>query len=225
MRKNSIRVPAVALCAVVVLVASVCMFAKAGPDSEALPAPDVKGKMTLVQALAARRSVRQFTVDKLSREQISQLCWAAQGITEPRRGFRTAPSAGGLFPLELYVVTADGTYHYRPRGHSLQFHAKGDLRAALQKAALNQKCVGGAPAVYVICSVFSRTQRKYGPRSHRYVYMEVGHAGQNILLQAQALGLGAVPVGALVESRVTEILSLPPNVTPTYLIPVGVPAK
>ena len=160
----------------------------------------------------------------MTQAQIAQLCWAAQGISEPKRGYRTCPSAGALYPLELYVVTQDGTDHYVPQKHAMDQHIAADLRGKLQKAALNQPWVGQAPATIVIAAVIARTQRKYGTRARRYVLMEVGHAGQNILLQAEALGLGAVPVAAMEDAEVGRVLSLPEGVVPLYLIPVGVPA-
>lgn len=180
------------------------------------------GGMSLADALAQRRSVRRFKADALSAEQIAQLCWAAQGVTSDRMGLRTAPSAGALYPLELYVVTADGVDHYEPGGNTLSRHLEGDVRGGLQAAALGQSSVGGAPATFVLCGVVSRTAAKYGPRADRYVWIEAGHAGQNILLQATALGLGAVPIGAFHDDRVAEVLHLPPGCAPLYLIPVGV---
>ena len=200
-----------------------CVFAEDSAKPSPLPAPSKKGKMSLEEALAKRRSIRQFTDQALTRQQIAQLCWAAQGISEPTRGFRTCPSAGALYPLELYVVTADGVEHYLPRQHAMEKLREGDLRRKLQAAALNQPSVGRAPATFVITGVVGRTAAKYGPRAQRYVLIEAGHAAQNILLQATAMGLGAVPVGAMVEKQLTRILALPANHNPMYLIPVGVP--
>ncbi|MHC4563623.1 MAG: SagB/ThcOx family dehydrogenase [Planctomycetota bacterium] len=192
-------------------------------DKAGLPAVSKTEGMSLREALATRRSVRSFKPDALTAEQITQLCWAAQGVSDERRGFRTAPSAGALYPLELYVVTADGVNRYQPDKHALVEHAPGDKREGLQAAALGQTFIGQAPATFIITAVVARTERKYGDRAERYVLMEVGHAGQNLLLQATALGLGAVPVGAFSDDRVGKILSLPANETPVYLIPVGVP--
>lgn len=216
---------AVAVALAVLLAAGICICAEGEAKVSPLPAPSKEGKMSLEQALAGRRSIRSFKAEALSREQIAQLCWAAQGVSDPKTGFRTCPSAGALYPLELYVVTADGVEHYVPKGHAMTKLVQGDLRGKLQAAALGQSCVGKAGATFVITAVVSRTQRKYGQRAERYVLMEVGHAAQNILLQATALGLGAVPVGAFKDGEVAKVLSLPADHVPLYLVPVGVPAK
>jgi SagB-type dehydrogenase family enzyme len=188
-----------------------------------LPPPDRTGRITLEQALARRRSLREFTALALSEQELSQLLWAAQGITHSD-GLRTAPSAGALYPLELYVVTASGFYHYNPREHSLDLHSEGDLKPALYRAALEQDAVRAAPAVFVITAVYERTERKYGQeRGPRYVHLEAGHAAQNMLLQAVTLGLGGVPVGSFHDDQVQKALSLPREYQPLYLIPIGHP--
>ena len=204
----------------------VCLAAStsSGPAG-ALPPPVVTGGKSLVEVLAARRSVREFAPTALTAEQIGQLCWAAQGISDQGARLRTCPSAGATYPLELYVATAEGVRHYLPAGHALEGHLDGDVREALSEAALRQRCVGGAPAVFVIAADVSRTERRYGERAQRYVDMEVGHAGQNLLLQAAALGLGAVPVGAFSDEAVAKTLRLSAEQVPLYLIPVGEPAK
>ncbi len=209
----------------VMLATCLYLLADSGKKDAALPRPSKAGKLSFEEVLAARRSVRRFRTDAMTLEQISQLCWAAQGITEPKRGLRTCPSAGALYPLELYVVTADAVEYYLPKSHSMETHLAGDLRGKLQAAALNQQSVGTAPAVFVITAVTARTQKKYGDRAERYVMMEAGHAGQNILLQAQSLGLGAVPVGAFDDDKVADALSLPKDCAPLYLIPVGAAAE
>jgi SagB-type dehydrogenase family enzyme len=189
----------------------------------ALPEPRLKGTLTLEETLSKRRSVREFTVEPLSLEEIGQLLWAAQGITHPA-GYRTAPSAGALYPLEMYVTTPEGVYHYDPQGHTLSPHLQGDLRPGLHAAALQQEPVLNAPAVLVIAAVYERTAGKYGDkRSPRYVQLEAGHAAQNLLLQAAALDLGAVPIGAFSDDEVKTALSLPADQQPLYLIPVGHP--
>jgi len=188
-----------------------------------LPPPQLKGQMPVEQALAKRRSVREFKTTALTEQELSQLLWAAQGITS-RDGLRTAPSAGALYPLEVYVATAQALYHYDPRQHVLEQRLAGDLRPALFRAALEQEAVRDAPAVFVFAAVYERTSRKYGAaRSPRYVHMEVGHAAQNLLLEAVALGLGGVPVGAFDDSKVQKTLGLPPEEKPVYLVPVGHP--
>ena len=132
-------------------------------DRTSLPPPAFSGHMSLEEALAQRRSVRSFADQTLTREDISQLCWAAQGITDDREGLRTAPSAGALYPVELYVVGAECVEHYRPRGHILERYLDGDIRGALKAAALDQNSVGEAPTCMVITAVVERTARKYGP--------------------------------------------------------------
>jgi SagB-type dehydrogenase family enzyme len=188
----------------------------------ALPAPRLKGEMSLEEALTARRSVRQFTEEKLTLEEISQLLWAAQGITVDWGG-RTAPSAGALYPLEVYVTTADGLYHYVPWGHKAIVESKADLRDELWQAGLSQNAIREAPAVFVVTAVYARTEKKYGDRAERYVRLEAGHAAQNLLLQAVALGLGGVPIGAFYDDQVQSALSLPSDHEPLYLIPIGHP--
>ena len=198
------------------------------PDTPALevitlPAPRLKGTLTLEEALVQRRSVREFSDIPLTEMELGQLLWAAQGITNSS-GYRTAPSAGALYPLEVYLVTHEGIYHYVPRGHQLVVLHQGDIKPALYAAALRQNPVLEAPAVIVITAVYGRTAQKYGEeRSPRYVNLEAGHAAQNILLQAVALSLGAVPIGAFADEEVKKALSLPSDQQPLYLIPVGHP--
>lgn len=187
-----------------------------------LPAARRQGPLSLEQALAERRSVRSFSPRPLSWEEISQLLWAAQGESDPR-GFRTAPSAGALYPLELYVVLAEGYYHYLPAGHRLELLGTADLRPALWAAGLHQPPLRQPPAIFVFTAVVARSAGKYGSRAERYATLEAGHAAQNLLLQATALRLGAVPIGAFEDQQVREALGLPSSYTPLYLIPVGEP--
>jgi SagB-type dehydrogenase family enzyme len=193
------------------------------PQPILLPQPQAMGSLSLEETLAKRRSVREFAELPLTMEELGQLLWAAQGVTHPH-GYRTAPSAGGLYPLELFVVKEDGLFHYDPAGHQIMMLQEGDLRPALHAASLRQEPVLRAPAVFLIAAVFERTEAKYGrQRTPRYVYLEAGHAAQNLLLQAVALELGAVPIGAFHDEKVKEILSLPSDHQPLYLIPVGHP--
>jgi SagB-type dehydrogenase family enzyme len=188
-----------------------------------LPPPTTSGGTTLAEVLAERRSIRSFADKTLTTSQIGQLCWAAAGITSPQ-GYRTAPSAGALYPLEIYVVTAAGVYHYEPGSHSLAVRSARDRRRALYEAALRQQPVREAPAVFVVTAVYERTAQKYGSeRTPRYVHLEAGHAAQNLLLQAVALELGGVPIGAFHDQEVQQVLGLSPNQEPLYLIPVGYP--
>jgi SagB-type dehydrogenase family enzyme len=186
-----------------------------------LPDPKYKGTLTLEESLAHRRSERSFRDAQLTNEQIAQLLWAAQGITERTWGFRTAPSSGSTYPLEVYLVKRDGVYHYLPLTHSLEQIKDIDCRPSLTRASLGQNFIGEAPIVIVIAADFERTEAKYGARAQRYVQMEAGHAAENILLQAVALGLAAVPVGSFWDDVVKAVLDLPYVHDPLYLIPVG----
>jgi len=188
-----------------------------------LPAPDTKGKMPLEQALAHRASVREFSRQPLTQAELSQLLWAAQGITHGKSG-RTAPSAGALYPLEVYVAAPDGFYRYEPYGHELHRITINDLRINISKAALSQQALADAAAVFVFTAVFERTERRYGKeRAQRYVLIEVGHAAQNLLLEAVALGLGGVPIGAFNDSQLQKALPVPADHTVLYLVAIGRP--
>lgn len=199
------------------------------PPAEAvmtvLPTPVLTSDWSLEESLASRRSAREYSPQALTTEEIGQLLWAAQGITS-QEGYRTAPSAGALYPLEVYLATAEGVFRYDPLQHRLVGSSQDDTRTALHQAALQQEPVLKAPAVFVITAIYARTSLKYGEeRSPRYVHMEAGHAAQNLLLQATALGLGAVPIGAFDDREVQQSLGLPADRQPLYLIPVGHPAS
>jgi SagB-type dehydrogenase family enzyme len=193
-----------------------------------LPPPRTEGAHSVEALLARRRSVRDFGATPLNLEQVGQLAWAAQGITDTR-GLRAAPSAGALYPLELYLVAGrveglePGVYLYRPRGHLLEQTTEGDRRTQLATAALGQAWLAEAPAVFVIAAICERTAVKYGARAPRYVQIEVGHAAQNLFLQATALGLGTVVVGAFRDEQVARVLALPPPTKPIALMPLGTP--
>ncbi len=194
-----------------------------------LPSPRLQGDMSLEEAIKARRSIRDYTGSPLTLEQVGQLLWAAQGITS-ERGARAAPSAGGTYPLELYLVVGDveglapGVYHYRPTTHDLVKSASDDRRKQLAVASLNQAWVRAAALDVVVAAVYSRTMGTYGERGTRYVHLEAGHAAQNLCLQAVALGLGSVVVGAFYDEEVQRVLGLPADHEPLYVIPVGHPA-
>ena len=193
-----------------------------------LPAPDSQGTVSVAQAIKSRRTVRQFARQNLTQNQLSQLLWAAYGITDSR-GLRSAPSAGALYPLDLYAVVGDrqvsslaaGVYHYLPEKHSLEVIRQGDLRPAVARASLSQAWMAEAPIMLVITGEYRRCQIKYGERGIRYTYMEAGHVGQNIFLQAEALGLGAGIVGAFENAAVSQTLGLPPAHDPLIIMPVG----
>jgi SagB-type dehydrogenase family enzyme len=195
-------------------------------DPIALPAPAVSSSHSLESLLQRRRSVREYPDVALSLAQIGQLLWAAQGITHGD-GYRTAPSAGALYPLELYVVAnhvtglAKGIYHYQPKSHVLINTVEGDVRNALAEAALAQSSVEQAAAVIVFTAVMARTEKKYGKRAERYVHIEVGHAAENLFLQAESLGLATVDVGAFHDREVSQVLHLPASHVPLLLMPIG----
>jgi SagB-type dehydrogenase family enzyme len=172
--------------------------------------------------------VRTYSDDPLTLSEAGQLLWAAQGITDPN-GLRTAPSAGALYPLELYLVVksvdglSPGIYHYLPTDHQLRLLSEGEVSDQLSSAALRQSAVKNAPAVIVFSAVPERTTARYGERGMQYVFMEAGHAAQNVCLQAVALDLCTVTIGAFDEDEVRKTLNLPEREIPLYLLPVGRP--
>jgi SagB-type dehydrogenase family enzyme len=192
----------------------------------ALPEPSFAGANTLEQLLAQRRSNRDYQTNPVELAELGQLLWAAQGITH-LQGLRTAPSAGALYPLELYVVAghvdelAQGVYHYDPGQHKLIKTADGDLRDALTRAALSQGWIKTAPTIIVLTADYKRTTGKYGKRGRRYVHIEAGHAAQNLFLQSESLGLATVVVGAFDDDEVARVLRLPADLQPLLLMPVG----
>ena len=203
-----------------------CMNGKTFSEIIQLPRPHYDSRSSVESALLERRSIRTFSDEPVTLAEISQLLWAAQGVTH-RRSFRTAPSAGALYPLEIYIVAgqvtglAAGIYRYKPNLHELSKIVEGEKRADLCRAALNQSAVKKAPVVILICAVYRRTTVKYGQRGIRYVHMEVGHSAQNICLQAVSLGLGTVPIGAFRDDQVKKILHCQADEEPLYLMPVG----
>jgi SagB-type dehydrogenase family enzyme len=204
-----------------------------GSDTAAairLPPPRQDGTVSVEEALRLRRSVRSFADRPLSLQAAAQLLWAAQGTSDPAEGKRTAPSAGATYPLELLLVAGNvaglepGIYRYRTGRHELLQLAPGDRRRQLAEAALRQTWLAEAPAVVVIVAVYERTARRYGQRAERYVHMEVGHAGENLYLQAVALRLATVMVGAFDDDAVGQVLGLDGDEQPLALMPVGIPA-
>lgn len=202
------------------------------PSSVYLPEPSPKGSLSLEAAITGRRSARSFSALPLTQLELSQILRAAQGITDKGRGLRAVPSAGATYPLEVFVVCGhngvagidEGVYRYNIVEHALSLHREGDVRSALARAALNQAFICEAPVDIVICALCQRTTRGYGGRGERYVYIEVGHAGQNIYLQAVALGLATVAVGAFRDELVSQVLQLDKKCKPLYIMPVGRPA-
>jgi SagB-type dehydrogenase family enzyme len=200
-----------------------------------LPSPKTAGSVSVEEALAKRRSYRHFQNRELSVEQLSQILWAAYGITKPvpdrpllRGGLRTTPSAGALYPFEIYAAVGNvtgiepGLYKYLSQEHKIIRTIDEDIREALGAAALGQMMVRDAPVTVIYCAVFSRMTQKYGERGReRYVCMDLGHSAQNIYLQAEALRLGTCGVGAFKDSSVSKVLQLPADEEPLYLMPVG----
>jgi SagB-type dehydrogenase family enzyme len=193
-----------------------------------LPAPVHDGNISVEKALSERRSVRKFQDVPLDIAEVSQLLRAAQGITDSK-GFRTTPSAGALYPLEVYVAAGSvkglspGVYKYKPAGHELILVKEGDARASLKDAALGQSVVKDGAIVIIIAGVYERTTAKY-PGGEKYVHMEAGHSAQNVYLQAHTLGLGTVAVGAFNDNAVERAAMMSENERPLYLMPVGRPA-
>lgn len=185
-----------------------------------LPEPVLKGKVSVEECIARRRSVRSYSKEPLTLKEVSQLLWSAQGITDPR-GLRASPSAGATYPLEIRVINSDGVFHYIPQGHKLIKESSLDLRSELARVALGQSCIKEAASDFVISCVYNRTTRRYEERGIRYVHIEVGHSAENLALQAVALGLCSVPIGAFNAPEIKELLNLPPAEEPLYIIPVG----
>lgn len=191
-----------------------------------LPDPHFDSRTSIEKSLIERRSVRQYRDKDLTLGELSQLLWAAQGVTNPR-GYRTAPSAGALYPLEIYIAAgkvsdlSPGIYKYEPDEHKLVQTCDGDKRIGLWRAALEQSSIRNAPVVLVFCAIYERTTRKYGERGIRYVHMEVGHAAQNVCLQAISLGLGTVVIGAFNDKEVKRVLKLEADEWPLCIMPAG----
>lgn len=194
-----------------------------------LPPPAHKGAMSVEEALKKRRTVRHFAARSLNLGQVSQLLWGADGVSDAR-GLRTAPSAGATYPLELYLVVGErgvenlpsGLYRYNPLAHTLEPAAvTGDLRAAVARASLHQTWMAEAPVMVVIAAEYRRCMARYGNRGIQYTHMEVGHVGQNLFLQAEALGLACGIVGAFEDRALSQVLKLPANHEPLLIMPVG----
>jgi len=198
-----------------------------------LPKPKIKGAVSLEESIKKRRSRRSFLAKPLTLEQVSQLLWAAQGITDERAGFRASPSGGACYPLDLYLVVGKnsvegldaGVYHYIVSNHSLEIHLRGDKRRVLALASLGQMFIVRAPVSIVTTVEYSRITSRYGQRGVRYAHIEVGHVGENIYLQAEALGLGTVAVGAFSDGMVSKCLNLSKEHEPLYIMPDGYPKR
>lgn len=191
-----------------------------------LPPPSTTGNISVEEAMQGRKSVRIYSKEPLLLSEISQLLWAAQGITR-KDGKRTAPSAGALYPLELYLVAgqvhglAPGVYRYHPQEHTLERVIDGNRLKELSAVALKQQSIQDAAAVLVVAGVYSRTAQKYGKRAERYVHIEIGHAAQNVFLQATSIGLSTVVIGAFDDRGVKRILRMQHNESPLLIMPLG----
>ena len=197
--------------------------------SISLPKPSSDGKVSVEKAIRERRTIRDFQDRSLSLTFFSQLLWAAQGITDPRGGKRTVTSGGALYPLDIYCAIGEkgvegiesGVYHYSPDGHSILEISKGDRRKEVASASLGQMWMARAPVLFIITAEYRRITGKYGERGIRYALIEVGHVGQNLFLQAAALGLGAGIVGAFNDADVGRVMGGPPQHEPLLIMPVG----
>lgn len=204
-------------------------MAKINKDKMKLPQPRIEGDVSLERTIKNRRTIRSFTSEHLTQKQFSQLLWAAQGITTDRGYLRAVASAGALYPIDLYAVVGEqgvegtkaGVYHYEPRGHSLSLVTHGDLRNEVARASLSQMWMARPPLSLVITAEYDRITIKYGNRGVRYAMIEAGHTGQNIFLQAEALGLGAGIVGAFNDEDVARVMGIPRSHEPLLIMPVG----
>ena len=188
-----------------------------------LPEPVLNSKVSVEQAIFQRRSVRSYAEEELTLNDVSQILWSAQGITEKNRGYRAAPSAGAIFPLEVYIASGNiegldkAVYRYDPKSHSLQKVFDGDILEKLSGQGRMKTCA----CALVITGVYERMEPRYKDRTQRYVHMEAGHAAQNVHLQVISLDLGTVLIGAFIDGQVKQLLRLPENEHPLYIMPIG----
>jgi SagB-type dehydrogenase family enzyme len=202
---------------------------RTGHASILLPKPSFDGKVSVEKAIKDRRTIRNFKDRILFLAHLSQLLWAAQGITDTAESKRAAPSGGALYPLDIYIVIGEngvekidaGVYHYLPKEHSISLISKGDRRKEISLASLSQMWMAKAPIIFIITAEYKRITGKYGERGIRYALIEVGYVGQNLFLQAEGLGLGAGIVGAFNDLEVSRVVGLPPKHEPLLLMPVG----
>jgi SagB-type dehydrogenase family enzyme len=195
----------------------------------ALPEPEKTGIMSVEEAISKRRSIREYSKQPLTLHELSQLLWSAQGVTDRINKLRAAPSAGATYPIDVYVVVGEdgvvglrsGVYRYVPSGHEIYLLFEGDVRNELSSASLGQTWIAQAPVDLVITAVYERMTSRYGDRGIRYVHMKAGHVAENIYLEATALNLGTVAVGAFNDEKVQKVLRLPEENEPLYVMPVG----
>ncbi len=205
------------------LVTSTAIAQKPTPKKIMFPKVEKQGNLSLEETLWQRKSTRAFSDKVLTTKQIGQLLWAAQGVNRTANQHRTAPSAGGTYPLEIYYIVADGVYHYLPDEHAAVQVQSGNVWNALSKEGLSTNSAYDAPCVFVISAVIERTYSKYKEEAERYVYLEGGHAAQNLLLQLIPLGLGGVPNGSVLTPKAKDILGIPKEEKPIYILAVGSP--
>lgn len=194
-----------------------------------LPQPQLKGTVSLEEAIQNRKSIRNYKDIPLTIPELSQILWAAGGVTcdGVTGATRSYPSAGGCYPLEIYLIAGkvkdleSGLYLYSHDKHSLTLVIAGDMRADLASACWSQPMIKNAPTSIIFTAIYPRTTNRYGNRGERYVHMDVGHAGQNVCLQAETLGLGSVIVGAFDDIAVKKVLKLSQQEEPIYIIPIG----
>lgn len=197
-------------------------------SGETIDLPQTKdGNLSVEEALKQRRSIRSYKNKAITKDKLSQLLWAAQGITDEQRGFRTAPSAGALYPLEVYVDVKnveglkEGIYNYEPEEEKLKKIVENSKRSEIYQASLKQDPIKQAPALIIISGVYERSKAKYGDAGVKYTRMESGHVGQNIYLQATSLELGTVSIGAFDAQTIKELINAKGE--PLYLMPIGIP--
>lgn len=199
-----------------------------------LPAPSLKGTMTVEESLQKRRSIRSYQSTSLSLEQVSQVLWSAYGISDSttytKRKMRTAPSAGATYPLEIYLMAGSvsgleaGLYRYLPDQHAITLYSKGDIRKEVAEACLGQMMLAQAPASLVYTAVYSRITGRYGDRgADRYLCMDIGHSAQNVYLQTTAMGLATCAAGAFNDEQLAQVIKPQGEEVVLYLLPIGVP--
>ena len=225
-KKRLLVVPTLGLVILILFLTSDTMAAEI-----ALPSPSYKGTISVEEALKARRTHRSFQSRPLTLKQFSQILWGAYGVTAQKYGsfLKTAPSAGALYPLDIYGVVgqggvetlAPGVYHFRPENHTVELVKQGDLRAEVARHALQQMWLAKAPLILVITGEYNRSSLKYGRRGVTYTHIEAGHVGQNIFLQAEAIGLKAGIVGAFNNQQIIRAMGLSTSHDPLLIMPVG----
>ncbi len=214
-------------CSLVFFVTLGCAVQVRGDQEIALAEPAIQGEISVEQAIRQRRSVREFGPDTLALTEISQLAWAAQGVTDPAQGYRAAPSAGATYPIEIdFLITGsdvveDGIYRYQVENHALVRRMTGDRRREVYAVALEQNAILQAPVLMLVSGRLARTEARYGERAPRFMYMEAGHVAQNVSLQATALGIDLVVIGAFRDAELGRVLQLETGEQPLYILPLG----